>query len=158
MISILQHIKLVQIGNPKAPRSPDRLYLVGWRVWFARNKITHDKPLPPIEGSKRFLCSYLQTLRDINDISTEQILKDKQPLILPGDQTRIHLYKVKPPDKSWYNLLQAGCAVWLTVDGSFHDKNSTAGTGMILRDETGQVIFSACRFLPSCEEPFEVKL
>jgi hypothetical protein len=44
--------------------------------------------------------------------------------------------------------------------GSFRTQDSTTGIGMVLvlRDETDRIILSACRFLPSCEEAFEVEL
>jgi hypothetical protein len=44
------------------------------------------------------------------------------------------------------------------VDGSFKQENGSAGTRMVLRDDAGAVIFSACRSLPSCEEALEAKL
>jgi hypothetical protein len=48
----------------------DTTLLVAWRAWFARNEVTHDKPLPPIEGSKRFLVSYLKMIQNYKDSST----------------------------------------------------------------------------------------
>jgi hypothetical protein len=33
----------------------DATLLVAWRIWFARNEATHDKPLPSCDSSRRFL-------------------------------------------------------------------------------------------------------
>jgi hypothetical protein len=52
--------------------------MIAWRVWFARNEVTHEKELPSIEGSRRFLCSYMQSIENIKDATTEQIVKGKQ--------------------------------------------------------------------------------
>jgi ribonuclease HI len=46
----------------------------------------------------------------------------------------------------------------LSIDGSFQSKNGSAGTGMVLRDSAGSVIFSACRSLMSCEQPLEAEI
>jgi hypothetical protein len=40
----------------------DRVIMVMWRIWFVRNEITHDKPMPAVEGSRRFLCSYMASI------------------------------------------------------------------------------------------------
>jgi hypothetical protein len=36
----------------------DRVPMIAWRIWFARNEVVHEKELPSIAGSKRFLCSW----------------------------------------------------------------------------------------------------
>ena len=58
----------------------DNFLLLLWRIWFARNEVTHDKPLPTIEGSKRFLCSYLNTIRNTKKLPTEEVIKGKNVL------------------------------------------------------------------------------
>jgi hypothetical protein len=47
--------------------------------------------------------------------------------------------------------------VKLNCDGSVKLEDNTVGTGMILRDEEGQVVFSACRNLIDCSDPLEAE-
>jgi ribonuclease HI len=44
----------------------------------------------------------------------------------------------------------------LSVDGSFDDEGR-AGTGMVLLDSNGTVIFSACRVLFNCNDALETE-
>lgn len=36
-----------------------------WRIWYTRNEITHDKAAPYVEVSKRFVLSYVNSLKEI---------------------------------------------------------------------------------------------
>ena len=47
--------------------------------------------------------------------------------------------------------------VKLNCDGSFKIEDGTAGAGMILRDEEGQIVFSSCRQLFQCSDPLEAE-
>jgi hypothetical protein len=87
-------------------------------------------------------------LDSIKDTSTNRILKGKQPAVLTGVDERIERKTKKPPDKPWMKPPLGW--VKLTVDGLYKDENGSAGTSMVLRDDAGEIIFSACRSLASC--------
>jgi hypothetical protein len=55
--------------------------VVAWRVCHAWNEATNAKPLAAIESSKRFLCSYLNTLRNVQELPAEAILKGKSVVV-----------------------------------------------------------------------------
>ena len=48
--------------------------------------------------------------------------------------------------------------VKLNVDGTYIKETCKAGAGMILRDKTGGIIFSACRNLLHCASPLQMEL
>jgi ribonuclease HI len=102
-----------------------------------------------------FLCGYLKLLQNIKTTPTDQILHGKQPMIDASDVRAASQAKL-PPDKSWCRP-PAGW-VTLTIDGSFKEVDGNGGSGMVLRDEVGHIIFSACHFLPSCVEAMEAEL
>jgi ribonuclease HI len=132
----------------------DMMLLLTWRVWFGRNEATHDKPLPTTEASKRFLISYIRLIRDIKHTPTDTLLKGKQPAIEEGILMVTHQPK-NLPDKAWLKPPEGW--VKLTIDGSFRESDHLAGLGMVLRNEEGWPVFSACRFISDCESPYEAE-
>lgn len=46
----------------------------------------------------------------------------------------------------------------LNVDGTYIKRTGEAGVGMILRDNTGGIIFSVCRNLLHCASPLQAEL
>jgi ribonuclease HI len=101
------------------------------------------------------LCSYIKILRNIKDQSTEELIKGKHTSVLDLPHARVVYRPKKPPDKVW--LKPALGYVKLNCDGSVKLEDGSAGTGMVLRDENGQVIFTACRHLLHCEDALEAE-
>jgi ribonuclease HI len=131
--------------------------LIFWRALFAHNEITHAKPCPPIEGSRRFLVSYLDLLLLIKQYPNSDVAKGK--MVIDHDkgfkkQEQLISYKRKevprwrPPEEQ---------PLKLNTDGAF-SQDGRAGCGMILRDQQGAVIFAACRHLTHCHDAAEAEI
>jgi hypothetical protein len=118
--------------------------MIAWRAWFARNEVADEKPLPAIEGSRRFLCNYVNSLDNLRKLSTEEILMGKQPMQReqPGSHLQVEAVKVQPAQEIRWAKPRTG-TVKLNVDGSFMEQEDGAGAGMILRDAEGRIVFSA---------------
>jgi hypothetical protein len=125
------------------------------RIWHAHNEITHDKLCPSIEGSRRFLASYLNTLLLTKQFPAADIMKGKMVIDQDGGFSRAPREEVMKKDKSKWSKPPPEAAK-LNVDGSFFSNG--AGVGMILRDHTGQVIFTACRSMNHCRDATKAEL
>ena len=64
-----------------------------WRAWHVRNEIVHGKPPPPVEASRRFLLSYMESLLQIKYHSGEDMVKGK--FILDVEEKQFHTCKKK---------------------------------------------------------------
>jgi hypothetical protein len=117
--------------------------MIAWIVWFARNEVTHGKELPAVEGSKRFICSYMQSLENGRSMTPEQIVKGKHVMGLTVTTRQAS----SPPIGvvSW--LRPPGGVLKLNVDGAFVAQSSLAGTTMILWLSNGSIVFFSCRAL-----------
>lgn len=51
--------------------------MIMWRIWYAWNEITHNKPPVQIEGSRRFLSSYITSLLAIEQHPGADLVKGK---------------------------------------------------------------------------------
>jgi hypothetical protein len=114
------------------------------RAWHVHNELTHDKPAPPTEASRRFLCSYVDTLLLIRQAPGTDACKGKEVISYSGRTTKNTgdtktKKQVKNRERPTWDQLK------LNVDGSYLERNGEAGAGMILRDHEGEVIFAACR-------------
>jgi hypothetical protein len=139
---------------PEAKRV--NMMMLLWRIWHNHNEITHDKPCPSIEGSQRFLVSYVNSLMTIKQFPEAAVEKGKM-VIDPnaGFQRQASFKDGKQVCMKWCPPLQGHAK--LNVDGAF-SSNGEAGTGVVLRDYQGQVLLSACRALQNCRDATEAEL
>ncbi|KAI4969081.1 hypothetical protein ZWY2020_046411 [Hordeum vulgare] len=128
-----------------------RIIMVLWRSWYVRNEIVHGKTPPPQDVSSAFLQSYHNTFSQISS-SVEDIIKGKSPVVpnlaSPPCKAAPSLPWPRPPEGM----------VALSVDGSYAISDGSAGTGMILRKPSGEVIFAAYRKLFHCNDALEAEL
>ena len=61
----------------------------------------------------------------------------------------------KLPEKRW--IKPPPGRVKLNFDGSVKMEDGSVGSGMVLRHDTGNVIFTACRQLLNCCDPLEAE-
>jgi ribonuclease HI len=127
-----------------------------WRIWHNHNELTHGKACPSIEGSRRFLVSYLNSLLLIKQYPSADIAKGKMCIdqaagfsVRRGQEGRCskERQRWKPPKPGW---------VKLNVDGAF--AKGVARTGMVLRDEKGAVVAAASRCPRNCRDATEAEL
>ncbi|KAI5010288.1 hypothetical protein ZWY2020_012425 [Hordeum vulgare] len=129
------------------------LLLTMWRCWHVRNELVHNKDPPPVDVSRRFLCSYLDSLLCIAHESYVDPCKGKtaavhtmsKPLKLMSENVPL---RWSLPVQGWSKL---------NCNGSFSPDDS-AGSGMVLRDEKGGIIFSSCKQLFYCRDALEAEL
>lgn len=128
-----------------------------WRIWHAHNEVTHGKPCRPVEGSRRFLVSYLSSLLLLKQFPEKDVEKGKMV---------ISNTKGFSSNATTGNQVQHKHQVWerpeeektkLNVDGSY-DLATGAGAGMVPRDQTGRVLYAACHHLPYCRDATEAEL
>jgi hypothetical protein len=104
--------------------------------------MTHGKPCPPIEGSRRFLVSYLNSLLLIKQFPAADFVKGNM-VISPEsgfNKQGTHADGRQKVRKKWE--LPGPGEVKLNIDGTF--SSTGAGIGLLLRDDKGEVIFAAC--------------
>ncbi|KAE8805115.1 hypothetical protein D1007_18858 [Hordeum vulgare] len=128
-----------------------RIIMVLWRIWYLRNEVVHGKMVPPLDISCSFLASYYNSYKNIS-LSVEDTVKGKTPVmeLLPPAPAPVRMVKKWPAPNS--NM------VALSTDGSFNLEDGTAGSGMILRNCQGDVIFASYRKLFQCNDALESEL
>jgi hypothetical protein len=136
------------------------MLMTWWRAWHVRNEVVHHKPAPPIEVSRRFLRSYVDSLLVIKQNPLADPAKGKSTICyvakakqgrqadLASSSTTPRVSWTRPPP-GWSKL---------NTDASWTGEESTGGAGMILRDAAGNITCSACWSLTPCGSPLETEL
>lgn len=126
--------------------------MILWRNWHVRNEVIHDKPAPPIEASKRFLESYMTSRLQIKQNPSANLERGKCAKVPTNLGQRLGgkvQERWRKPSEGWMKL---------NVDGSFSAAEENGGTGMILRNSNGSIIFSSCKSLAKCSNALEAEL
>lgn len=130
-----------------------------WRTWHVHNEITHHKPAPPTEASRRFLSSYIDSLLCIQQHPNADVSKGKMVVnynyMLKQNIGRASPAENPRPPERWAKPSDGWCK--LNVDGAFVEAEGSGAAGMILRNHHGEVIFASCRFLPKCSSAVEAE-
>ena len=106
-----------------------------WRIGHAHNEMTYLKPCPSIEGSRRFLVSYVDSLLMIRQFPEANVVKGKMVL----DHGRG--FKSIPKEDGRQKVRKSWCPpehdrAKLNVNGAF-TTDGAAGSGMVLRNHMG---------------------
>jgi hypothetical protein len=119
-----------------------KILMTLWRIWFVRNEVVHHKPAPTIESSKRFLCSYLESLISIKRGPNADVVKGKTVVSSTCEGRRDKEALDVAPTKKLWSKPPSGM-VKLNVDGSFNEAQSNGGCGMILQDDNGAIVINS---------------
>jgi hypothetical protein len=65
-------------GRPEIERL--KILMTLWRIWHVRNEVVHRKPPPPVEASRSFLCSYVESISTIKYYPRADFIKGKTPI------------------------------------------------------------------------------
>jgi hypothetical protein len=102
-----------------------------WRLWHVCNEVLHDKPPPPLEVSRRFLSSYLESILQIKHHPNENLEKEKFILdvqekfhTVNNDHEQAPILSWSPPSSGWCKL---------DIEGSFGD-DASACACMLVRE------------------------
>jgi ribonuclease HI len=128
-----------------------------WRIWHAHNEMTHHKPCPSIEGSRRFLVSYLNSLMIVKQFPDSDIAKGKMVINQgQGFRRATNRSETRKLERPHWAPPTEGTAK-LNVDGAF-TMDGRAGIGMVLRNCHGEVLYAACQQVHHCSDALEAEL
>ncbi|KAE8812817.1 Alpha-amylase [Hordeum vulgare] len=128
------------------------LLILIWRIWQTRNDMAHGKETAPVLSTVDYLDTYYESIVLAGRFTTEEILKGKMPS-LASVEIDCSILPIAAP----WPAPATGFLV-LSVDGSFLKEDGTAATSMIIRNEKGELLLAAYRYLFHCNDPLEAEL
>lgn len=139
-----------------SPIQRDLVKLVLWRAWTTHNNITHQSGPTGVTEGVQALLSMRSSLEQIEEGRQAGGDTVTTPSNVTGSVNRRGKRNVTgaavktwtPPPPGWYKI---------NVDGSFVEANGEAGAGVIARDSSGQVLFTAWRVLFRCRDAVEAE-
>ena len=123
-----------------------------WRVWNLPTDLLHGNDQVPVKILVKLLNSYLNSLWHAKKYNTEKMIKGK---MVEGEGWSEPKNKETASARPW----PAPATGWvaLSVDGSF-SSDGTVGSGMVLRNPDGNLIFASYRHLFFYNNALEAKL
>jgi ribonuclease HI len=137
---------LLHLLNEIPEHQRANMLMLFWRIWHA----------PPIESSRRFLVSYLNSLLLIKQFPDADITKGKMVLEQASGFKKKQQVDVADQRKKPRWIAPAHGEAKLNTDGAY--TQTQVGIGMILRDEHGDIIVVACRKLNHRLEATEAEM
>ncbi|KAM0873072.1 hypothetical protein ACQ4PT_038318 [Festuca glaucescens] len=113
-----------------------------WRMWHVRNEVVHQKQPPPMEASRRFLCSYVDSLLLIKQNPATDPVKGKSVIVYDHMQSKKRgnsaLKKKAENQKKWSNLPPG----WLklNVDGAWESPENRGGVAEAIACNQGMTL------------------
>jgi hypothetical protein len=148
---------ILQASDQATEQERLMMMMTWWRAWHVRNEVVHHNPAPPVVASRRFLCSYVDSLLCIKQSPSVDPVKGKTVIVHDHKKVRPSKKDLKPQVQNKWTKPPPGWSK-LNIDGSWSEEYGVGVVGMVLRDEMGKIIVSACMVLPNCNYPLEAEL
>lgn len=96
---------LLHVLEPLAEIERCMVLMTLWRVWHIRNEVVHHRPTPPMEASRRFFVSYLESFVGLKIDLTSDPSKGKSIFTYDKSMTNPHVITVEVnPNKWWIQI------------------------------------------------------
>ncbi|XP_047071763.1 tryptophan--tRNA ligase, cytoplasmic-like [Lolium rigidum] len=126
-----------------------KLLFLLWRTWHHRNNAVHGDGKASIAASVPFLQSYVDSLQPGTSAPDP---KGKSAIVVnrpaPVMATEVPS-KWLAPGPGWIKV---------NVDAGWNSPNVPGGAGLVVRNDTGRVLFSAWKTLPLCASAEEAEI